>query len=215
MTRDEAKKILGRVSKLYMTQARRLTADEKRAMLDAWTDMFEFDSYDHVNDAVSAYAKMGKPFLPQPSDIMNVIVAEENIPQGESFTEADKLFNKLANTADAIVNGKEHLSIIDPGGFRYDPELDRKVYRHAETRISKTAFTQYDFKALPYEIQEYVEDIDGLKAIWKEIESSRAMAKRRFEMALPEIKAEIARQNDKNAKENKARLEALWQRMGL
>jgi hypothetical protein len=57
--------------------------------------------------------------------------------------------------------------------------------------ISTTSFTQYDFKQLPEEIQEYVEDIEGLKAIWPEIASSRELARRRFQNALPELRARV------------------------
>jgi len=213
MTRDETKRILDRVSKLYMTQAKKLSGEEKKAILDTWTDTFEFDSYERVNEAINTYVKMGKPFFPQPSDIMNIIVAEENIPSGQTYSEADRLFNTLVNIADTLANGKERISIIDPGGPRWSDEYQKKIYMHAETVVSTTSFTQYDFKQLPYEIQEYVEDIEGLKAIWPEIESSREMARKRFKMALPEIQAEIARRNDKNSAENKARLEALFAKM--
>lgn len=213
MTRDEAKRILDRVSKLYMTQAKRFSGAEKKAMLDMWADTFSFDSYEQVNDAVSTYVKMGKPFFPQPSDIMNIIVAEENIPSGQTYSETDRLFNRLANIADILANNKERTSIVDLGGKRWSDEYQKEIYYHADTIVSTTSFTQYDFKQLPDEIQEYVEDIEGLRKIWTEIQSSRAMAKRRFEMALPEIKAELARRNDKNSAENKARLEALFAKM--
>lgn len=213
MTRDETKRILDRIGKLYMTQAKKFSGAEKKAMLDTWADTFGFDSYEQVNAAVSAYVKMGKPFFPQPSDIMNIIVAEENIPSGQTYSEADRLFNKLANIADILANDKERTSIIDLGGKRWSDEYQREIYCHAETIVSTTSFTQYDFKQLPYEIQGYVEDIEGLKAIWPEIQSSREMARKRFKMALPEIQAEIARRNDKNSAENKARLEALFAKM--
>lgn len=210
MTRDETKRILDRVSKLYMTQAKKFSSGEKKAMLDAWAETFSFDSYEHVNEAVNTYVKMGKPFFPQPSDIMNVIVAEENIPKGQSYSEVDTLFNKLVSIADILANNKERISIIDLGGFRWSDEYQREICCPAETIVSTKSYTQYDFKQLPEEIQEYVEDIEGLRNIWPEIQSSRVMAKKRFEMALPEIKKDIARRNDRNSQENKARLEAIF-----
>lgn len=210
MTRDETKRILDRVSKFYMTQAKKFSNGEKRAMLDAWAETFSFDSYEHVNEAVNTYVKMGKPFFPQPSDIMNVIVAEENIPKGQSHSEVDALFNKLVSIADILANEKEHISIIDLGGFRWSDEYQREICCPTETIVSKKSYTQYDFKQLPEEIQEYVEDIEGLRNIWPEIQSSRVMAKKRFEATLPEIKKEIARRNDRNSQENKARLEAIF-----
>lgn len=213
MTREETIRILDRICRLYITQAKKLTEAEKASMIDTWEETFEFDTYESVNSALSTYVRAGKPFFPQPSDIMNIIVAEENIPSGQTFSEADKLFNKLANIADILANNKERISIIDLGGKRWSEEYQREIYCHAETIVSTTSFTQYDFKQLPYEMQEYVEDIEGLKSIWPEIQSSREMAKKRFIMALPEIKAEIARRNDKNSAENKARLEAMFAKM--
>lgn len=213
MTREETIRILDRICRLYITQAKKLTESEKASMIDTWTEMFGFDTYESVNEALSSYVRSGKPYMPQPSDIMNIIVAEENIPSGQSYSEVDRLFNKLVNIADILANNKERTSIIDPGGIRWSDEYQKKIYMHAETIVSTTSYTQYDFKQLPYEIQEYVEDIEGLKAIWPEIQSSRVMAKKRFEMALPEIKAEIARRNDKNSAENKARLEMLFAKM--
>jgi len=213
MTREETIRILDRICRLYITQAKKLTEIEKASMIDTWVETFEFDTYENVNNALSIYVRAGKPFFPQPSDIMNIIVAEENIPSGQTFSEADKLFNTLANIADVLANDKERISIIDPGGIRWSDEYQKKIYMHAETIISTKSYTQYDFKQLPYEIQEYVEDIEGLRSIWGEIESSREMAKKRFVMALPEIKAEIARRNDKTSAENKAKLEALFAKM--
>lgn len=213
MTREETIRILDRICRLYITQAKKLTGEEKASMIDTWVEMFTFDTYENVTNALNIYVRSGKPYMPQPSDIMNIIVAEENIPSGQTYSEADRLFNKLANIADILANDKERTSIIDLGGKRWSDEYQREIYCHAETIVSTTSFTQYDFKQLPYEIQEYVEDIEGLKAIWSEIESSREMARKRFKMALPEIQAEIARRNDKNSAENKARLEALFAKM--
>ena len=39
------------------------------------------------------------------------------------------------------------------------------------------------------------------------------MARRRFEMQLPEIKEELAKRDDKNSKEHKERLAALFAKM--
>ena len=213
MTREEAIKILERICKLYMTQARRLTPDQKAAMIDTWTDTFRHDTYEAVDGAVSKYIRSGKVYMPGVPDIMNILAQAPVVKQTGSLTEADKLFNILVNTAQVLAEQREHQSIIDPGGFRYDPELDRKVYRHAEVRMTTDGFTQYDFKQLPVEVQEYVEDIDGLRSIWREIESSRVMAKRRFENRLPDIKAEIAKREDRNIRENKERLDALIEKM--
>lgn len=191
MTRDDTKRILDKVCRLYITQAKKMTPDEMRMMLDSWHETFRSDSYDSVDRAVGNYVKKGNAFMPLVGDIIREMSAAAGVKSGGTFTETDKLFGKLVRIADTVANNKERISTTDPGGFRWDDELQRKVYRHAETIVSTTSFTQYDFKQLPDEIQEYVEDIEGLRTIWPEIESSREMARKRFQMALPEIKARV------------------------
>lgn len=210
MTRKDTKRILDKVCRLYITQAKKLSPAELSSMLDSWDETFRSDSYDQVERAVDNYVKRGNAFIPLPGDIIKELTAQSTKQGGRNYTQTDKLFGILVNAADTLANGKERTSIKDPGGFKWNDELQRKVYYHAETVVSTSSYTQYDFKQLPREIQEYVEDIEGLRSIWHEIASSREMARRRFELALPEIKAELARRDDKNIKENKERLEALF-----
>lgn len=215
MTKNDTIRILDKVCRLYITQAKKMTGEEKAAMLDTWHETFRSDSYDQVERAVNNYVKSGNAFMPLPGDIIRELTALDKTQGGKPYTEVDKLFSALVKYADILANNKERTSITDPGGFRYSEEHQRKIYAHPETIVSTTSFTQYDFRQLPYEIQEYVEDIEGLKAIWPEIESSREMSRRRFEMQLPDIKAELARREDRNIRENKERLEELWKRMGM
>lgn len=210
MTRDETRRILDQICKLYLIQAKKLTKNEKQSMLDAWADTFEFDRYEDIDNALRAYVRSGKPFIPNPSDILNMIASEDSASADKTYNETDRLFNTLMKISDIIANNKERSSVIDPGGFRWDPELQRNVYYHPETLISTRSFTQYDFAQLPTEIQEYVGDISGLHHIWLEIQSSCVKAKARFETALPGIKAELAKRGDKNNEENKKRLETLF-----
>lgn len=193
MTRDDTKRILDKVCRLYITQAKKMSTDEMIMMLDSWGETFRSDSYDDIERAVNAYVRKGNAFIPLPGDIIKELnaIAGTTGSSGKSYTEADKLFVKLVKIADILANNKEHISITDPGGFRWSDEHQRKIYAHAETVVSTTSFTQYDFKQLPEEIQEYVEDIEGLRSIWPEIQSSREMARRRFQSALPEIKARL------------------------
>lgn len=192
MTREDTKKILDKICRLYITQAKRLSQNELVMMVDSWEETFRSDSYDDVERAVNAYVRKGNAFIPLPGDIIKELTAVVRMPGNlKNYTEADKLFNTLVNIADVIANGKERISMTDPGGFRWSDEYQRKIYAHPETIVSTTSYTQYDFKQLPDEIQEYVEDIEGLKAIWPEIQSSREMARRRFQSALPEIKARL------------------------
>ena len=192
MTRDDTKRILDKVCRLYITQAKKMTTDEMVMMLDSWEETFRSDSYDDVERAVNAYVRKGNAFIPLPGDIIKELTAIVKVTGGNrNYTEADKLFVKLVKIADILANNKERISITDPGGFRWSDEHQRKIYAHAETVVSTTSYTQYDFKQLPDELQEYVEDIEGLRSIWPEIASSREMARKRFQAALPEIKERI------------------------
>lgn len=192
MTRDDTKRILEKVLRLYITQAKKLSQDEIAMMVDSWEETFRPDSYDDVERAVNAYVRKGNAFIPLPGDIIRELTAIANsAPGSKTYTETDVLFSRLVKVVDILANNKERISIIDIGGKRWSDEYQRKIYVHPETVVSTTSFTQYDFKQLPEEIQEYVEDIEGLKALWPEIESSREMARRRFQLALPEIKARI------------------------
>ena len=192
MTREDTKRILDKVCRLYITQAKKMSNEELLMMVDSWEETFRSDSYDDVERAVNAYVRKGNAFIPLPGDIIRELTAiTNNAPGGKTYTEADALFGKLVRIADVLANNKERISIVDIGGKRYSDEYKRKIYVHPETIVSTTSFTQYDFKQLPEELQEYVEDIEGLRAIWPEIESSREMARRRFQMALPEIKARL------------------------
>ena len=192
MTRDDTKRILDKVCRLYITQAKKMTTDEMVMMLDSWEETFRSDSYDDVERAVNAYVRKGNAFIPLPGDIIKELTAVvKTESSGKPYTETDVLFGKLVKIADVLANNKERISIVDPGGIRWSDEHQRKIYMHAETVVSTTSYTQYDFKQLPEEVQEYVEDIEGLKSIWPEIASSREMARRRFQSALPEIKARL------------------------
>lgn len=193
MTRQETIRIIEKVLRLYITQAKKMSDSEKVAMVDSWEETFRSDSYDDIERAINAYVRKGNAFIPLPGDIIKELtaIARTTGSSGKSYTETDVLFGKLVNIADVLANNKERISITDPGGFRWSDEYQRKIYMHAETVVSTTSYTQYDFKQLPEEIQEYVEDIEGLKSIWPEIASSREMARKRFQAALPDIKARL------------------------
>jgi adenylosuccinate synthase len=208
MTRDDTKRILDKICRLYITQAKKMSTDEMVMMLDSWEETFSSDSYDDIERAVNAYVRKGNAFIPLPGDIIKELtaIARTTGSSGKGYTETDKLFVKLVNIADVLANNKERISIVDPGGFRWSDEHQRKIYAHAETVVSTTSYTQYDFKQLPEEIQEYVEDIEGLKSIWREIASSREMARKRFQAALPDIKARLS--NKKTV-----RLADVWEAM--
>lgn len=190
MTRDDTRRLLEKVCRLYITQAKKMTGEERAAMLDTWHETFRSDSYDQVELAFNGYVRKGNAFMPLPGDIIKEMSALDKAQGSRTPTGSDALFRQLVNIADTLANNKERISIVDPGGYRWSDEYQRRVYFHAEAVVSTTSYTQYDFQQLPDELQEYVEDIEGLRSIWREIESSRELARRRFEMALPGIKAD-------------------------
>lgn len=209
MTKDDTIRLLEKICRLYITQAKKMTPQEKASMINTWHDTFKSDSYDEVERALSQYVRKGNAFIPLPGDIIKEFTALEKTEGPKTFTETDRLFRQLVNIADILANNKERTSLVDPGGFRWNDELQRRVYYHPESIVSTTSYTQYDFKQLPDEIQEYVEDIEGLKNLWPEIESSRVMARQRFEKALPGIKAELAEREARLIQENMERKKAM------
>lgn len=209
MTKEDTIRLLEKICRLYITQAKKMSGAEKAMMIDSWHETFRSDSYDRVDRAFSNYVKKGNAFMPLPGDIIRELTALDKTHGSRGYTEIDKLFKRLVDASDMLANDKERISITDPGGFRWNDELKRKTYFHAETILSTKSYTQYDFAQLPKEIQEYVEDIEGLRRIWHEIESSRELARRRFEAALPGIKAELARREEQLIKENMERKRAM------
>ena len=209
MTRQDTIRLIEKVCRLYITQAKKMTNAEKTAMVDTWQETFSPDSYDQVERAFNSYVRKGNAFMPLPGDIIKEMSALDKASGSRTPTGSDALFRQLVNIADTLANNKERISIVDPGGYRWSDEHQRRVYFHAESVVSTTSYTQYDFKQLPDEIQEYVEDIEGLRSIWREIESSRELARRRFEMALPGIKAELKKREERLIEENKRRMEAV------
>ena len=183
MTKEEAKIIVYRICKLYYTQSRHMTDKDIANMLDTWAEEFKNDSYDDVSRAVSAYSKSGKPFMPNPPDIIQVLIDLED-------TDANVLFNKLVKAAEMAANPVKHLIIDDLGGLRWSEEHQRQVYFPAEAHYT-TEYTQTDFAALPKELQEYAESIYGLKRIHNEIESNRTYARQRFVDHLPALRRAI------------------------
>ena len=209
MTKDDTIRLLEKICRLYITQAKKMTPQEKASMINTWHDTFKSDSYDAVENALSQYVRKGNAFIPLPCDIIKEMSARDKATGARTPTGSDALFRQLVNIADTLANNKERISIVDPGGYRWSDEHQRRVYYHAESVVSTRSYTQYDFKQLPDEIQEYVEDIEGLRRIWPEIESSREMARRRFEKALPGIKAELAEREARLIKENMERKKAM------
>lgn len=182
MTRNETIEILNYLGRLYMLQMKKLTDAEKRSMVDVWADQFHDTPYDKVYRAVRIYANKGKPFLPGPPDIINELIRIDE--HGDH-----KLFNLMREAARMAYEGEEHIVIDDLGGVRRD-DSSPTGYRPvpAEAHLTRN-YTQADFAALPIEIQEYAEDVNGLKKIHEEIESNPAFARRRFVESMPYMEA--------------------------
>lgn len=183
VTKEDAKIIVYRICKLYFTQAKRMSIKDKADMLETWADVFKNESFEDVNRAISQYAKSGKPFMPNPPDIIQELIAMED-------TVDNRLFIRLEHAADMAANPIDHIVVDDFGGYRWSEEHNRKVYFHPEAHVTMD-YTQDDFSELPMELQEYAEDIDGLRAIHAEIVSNRILARMRFVDRLPEIRRRL------------------------
>lgn len=183
MTRKETGLIMDRLNRLYMLQMKRLTNDDKHLMLNTWAEVFKDTPYQTVLTAVGVYANKGKAFLPGPPDIIAEILRLE---EKEDY----KIFDQLVNATNAAAGETKRVVIVDPGGLWYEEEYDRVVYHHPEC-VWSTNYTAADFSQLPVLIQMYAEDIDGLKALGKEIQSDPVKARRRFMDALPYLRAKI------------------------
>lgn len=184
MTKSEAGIVIRKIRNLYISQMSKYDKWQLEAMIETWRETFKDNTLDEVLRAVNVYANRGKPFAPNPPDIINELI------QLEDFGD-NKLFNRLREAARICAEGEEHIVLDDLGGIVRD-EDSPTGYRTivAQAHISR-AYTQADFANLPRIIQEYAEDVNGLLAIYHEIESNPAMARRRFSERVPYIKAAL------------------------
>lgn len=183
MTLKETGVIIDKLGRLYMLQMKKLSKRDIAVMAETWAEQFKDTPLDTVLKAINLYANRGKAFLPGVPDIINEIIRMEEMADSSLFT-------KLSDTARLANEPEERLVLVDPGGYRWSEELQRKVHFQAECRYVKN-YTQMEFSSLPMEIQIYAEDIDGLRAISKEILSDPVKARRRFMDALPYIRNEM------------------------
>ena len=65
MTKDDTIRLLEKVCRLYITQAKKMTSQEKAAMINTWYETFKSDSFDQVDRAFGNYVKKGNAFMPQ------------------------------------------------------------------------------------------------------------------------------------------------------
>ena len=184
MTKSEAGIIIRKIRNLYISQMSKYDRNQLEAMIETWQDTFKDHTLEEVLRAVNVYANRGKPFAPNPPDIINELI------QLEDFGD-NKLFNRLREAARICAEGEEHIVLDDLGGIVRDEDTPcgfRIIV--AESHVSRS-FTQADFANLPRIIQEYAEDVDGLLGIYHEIESNPAMARRRFAEHVPYIRAAL------------------------
>ena len=175
--------VVSRVLKLYLSQAKRLTQQDRQAMLRTWYDAFTENTYSEVDKALTTYVKHGKPFMPNPPDIINEMIFLNDF-------EGSRLFNEMENAADMAVNPTEHIVIDDLGGLRWSEELQRDLYYPPETHMTQD-YTQADFAGLSKEVQLYAGDVYGLKHLHNEITSNRHFARQRFIDSLPSLKRQL------------------------
>ena len=75
MTKEDTIRLLEKICRLYITQAKKMTESEKAAMIDTWHETFKSDSFDQVDRAFGNYVKKGNAFMPLPGDIIKSIIA--------------------------------------------------------------------------------------------------------------------------------------------
>lgn len=173
MTREEAKRIISRVRNLYISQSRQFTDLDWQAMIDTWHEELKADTYEDISRALSAYVNKGKQFIPTVADIINELMNLED-PRHR------KLFNRLKRECEILTEGIEHVVVDDYGGIVKDPDSPTG-YRYVVAEAHMTdKYTQMDFANMPRELQIYAEDIEGLKALQREIASSERFAFKRF-----------------------------------
>ena len=84
MTREDTKRLLDKVCRLYITQAKKLSQSELVMMVDSWEETFRSDSYDDVERAVNAYVRKGNAFIPLPGDIIKELTAVTKVSGGRA-----------------------------------------------------------------------------------------------------------------------------------
>jgi hypothetical protein len=153
-------------------------------MADTWHEQFKQDSYEDIGKALSIYVNKGKQFMPSVADIINELI---NLDEPNTR----ELFKRLCNECRKLTEGAEHVVIDDLGGARRDPTSPTGWrFVTAEAHVT-TNYTQGDFAAMPIELQMYVEDIQGLRGVDREIKSHEEWAYKRFRERLPYIREEM------------------------
>ena len=183
MTSKEVKDTIKYLRSLYEESFQGMSAEDWWEMLSTWQRGVGSESFKNVKAAINSYANKNKTKPPTLEDIYKELMnIDEDKYRG--------LFRTLCRQASLAVNPEEHITILDLGGFRWSEEHQRKVYYHAETRMGTTYLPQ-DFTSMPKELQVYAEDLDGLKAIYREAESNKELAYKRFKSRYPGIREEL------------------------
>lgn len=184
MTKAEAGTLIARIRKLYMSQSRNYTNADWQMMTDTWYESFKDEKYADISHALTLYIGRGKQFMPNVPDIIAELT---NLDEPRIRA----LFDRLKAECDKLVNRESHIVIDDYGGIRPDPDSPTG-YRYvvAESHMTST-YTQADFANMPIELQIYADDIEGLRALHREIESNEMFSYRRFKERMPYVKQDI------------------------
>ena len=185
MTKEQTIQIISRIRHLYASQSRKLKPADWDAMIETWYLQFVNEPFENVNKALTTYANRGRQFMPDIPDIIGEILNLEE-------PKYNKLFNRLKRECEVVANGTEHVVLDDLGGLVND-QNSPTGYRFitAEAHLT-TTYTQSDFANLPKELQVYADDIEGLKALHREIQSNELFARKRFIDRMPYILQEVA-----------------------
>ena len=199
MTKQETMTIIDRIRKLYISQSRQFTNSDWQSMIETWHDMFRNDTYEDINKALSSYANKGKQFMPSAPDIIKELNDLDD-------PETRKLFDRLCKECEKLTAGLQHVVIDDLGGMKRDPESPTGWrYVVAEAHVTSN-YTQTDFAAMPLELQMFAEDIEGLRALDREIKSNDRFAYMRFKDRISTIRRELKAQREEAEKKAKEKL---------
>ena len=183
MVQKDLKDTIKYLRSLYEDSFRGMSPDAWWEMLHKWEKGIGKESYKSVRAAINSHHGKGKTEPPTLFDIYRELM---NIDE-DKYRE---MFNTLCRQASLAVNPEKHITILDLGGFRWSDEYGRKVYFHPEAKEG-TEYLPQDFTSMPKELQMYAKDVFGLKAIYREVESGKEYAYKRFKERIPGIKEEL------------------------
>lgn len=188
MIQKDLKDIIKYLRSLYGDSFQGLSSDDWWEVLKKWEKGIGRESYKSVKAAINSHRNKGRK---EPPTLMDIYKELMNIDE-DKYRE---MFDSLVRQARLATNPEKHITILDIGGLKWSDEYGRMIYYHPEAKEGVEYLPQ-DFTSMPKELQVYAEDINGLKAIHREIESNKDLAYKRFKARIPEIKEMLYGQDE-------------------